>query len=229
MVVKLWHCACPCNTAFPGSVAVLMAATFPVWDPAPWFWRQQGISYFQRTVFALYCLGAARRNGHKVTAFVSSNRELTRDEKWWTFLENTVRESNKSQPPGKRFQWRHKRVLKAWEEKLRKEFLWEIRPFKSTYVYWRTEKAKRGPGQDACWEKSWEHHLWLTSMPTSNRKWRLRQICKQNGQILKDCPSTELTCKDWKFLYCFPPSLSAFLLTPGTQGNLLSKHQLNTS
>lgn len=70
-----------------------------------------------------------------MTAFVSSNRELTRDEKWWTFLENTVRESNKSQPPGKRFQWRHKRVLKAWEEKLRKEFLWEIRPFKSTYVY----------------------------------------------------------------------------------------------
>lgn len=108
MVVKLWHCACPCNTAFLGSVAVLMAATFPVWDPAPWFWRQQGISSFQRTVFALYCLGAARRNGHKVTAFVSSNRELTRDEKWWTFLENTVRESNKSQPPGKRFQWRHK-------------------------------------------------------------------------------------------------------------------------
>lgn len=136
-------------------------------------------------------------------------------------------ESNKSQPPGKRFQRRHKRVLKAGEEKLRKEFLWEIRPFKSTYVHWRTEKAKRGPGQDACSEKSWERHLWLTSMPTSNRKWRLRQIYKQNGQILKDCPSTELTCEDWKFFCCFSPSLSAFpfLLTPATQGNLLSKHQ----
>lgn len=223
---------CPCNTASSGfgqsggrQPHPQCATLTPPWL---WFWK-----YPVSKELCLCCVvwGLPKGTGTRWSPLLPLIRSSPGLQNGGHSLKIMWGESNKSQPPGKRFQWRHKRVLRAWEEKLRKAFLWEIRPFKSTYVYWRTESAKRGPGQDACSEKSWEHHLWLTSMPTSNRKWRLRQICKQNGQILKDCPSTELTCKDWKFFYCFSPCLSAFpfLLTPGTQGNLLSKHQLNTS
>lgn len=69
-------------------------------------------------------------------AFVSSNMELTQGEKWWTFLENTIRGSNKSWlPVEKGYSLRHTIEHKVWEEKLGREFLQEIRPFKSTCVY----------------------------------------------------------------------------------------------
>ena len=56
----------------------------------------------------------------------------------WAFLKNYARQMNDLQ------HLREKLIaevnvtaLKAWEEKLGKEFLWEIRPFKSACVYWR--------------------------------------------------------------------------------------------
>lgn len=107
-------------------------------------------------------------------AFLSFDLELTLSEKSWTFLENILRESNKSQPLRKKITVEaYTRVWKAWEEKLGKDFLWEMRPFKRIRVSYRIERANRMP-RAGCLLRGPEYtpsfHLWLMSVLTSNRK-----------------------------------------------------------
>lgn len=139
----------PCSTPFPVSVAI-MKTMILVKNPGLSLWGNQSRLYSQNIVFIYSNLsGGYLKDRCKALVFFP-NSELSQDGKImgnpWEYCKAN------EQPAG---DWEYKtRVLKAREENLGREFLWEVRTFQSSSVYWEDlESYYACLEHDACSEK----------------------------------------------------------------------------
>lgn len=137
--------------------------------PAP---AQQGTPCFQRAAFC--SVWGLPWDRHKVTAFVCSHGALTRGEKRRMVLENITRQSDKSQASGEKMTAEgHDRVPSAWKAKLGTVSGGGISTPKPRPVPKNSQSQEQARGRMRA-QQSPENtpgfRLWLTSMPTSNRK-----------------------------------------------------------